>query len=254
MTDRTSPADELMAAVRQLRPSSPAVAAHTVAVRLHPRVVDAVADLLERQGRIAAEVEQHLGEEFQDGALDQTVHDALAVARAVLDRPEPAEPAPADEDRRQRYARAIWESTGLQPWEEAPHIWREDTEEEAAAVMAVADAETAQLRQQLADAQTRAAQADELSRIAHQCSNDAEAARQAAVQRAERAEARARTLEHVARGNKRHVQHLVPELERAEAALDRVRALAERWRHTGDRKNTALPELLAALDTDRSQP
>lgn len=37
-------------------------------------------------------------------------------------------------------------------------------------------------------------------------------------------------------------------LERAEAALARLRALAERWRYTGDRKDTALPELLAALD------
>jgi hypothetical protein len=34
----------------------------------------------------------------------------------------------------------------------------------------------------------------------------------------------------------------------AEAAIARVRALGERWRYTGDRKGTALPELLAALD------
>jgi hypothetical protein len=36
--------------------------------------------------------------------------------------------------------------------------------------------------------------------------------------------------------------------ESAEAAIVRVRALAERWRYTGDRKDTALPELLRALD------
>jgi thioesterase domain-containing protein len=36
---------------------------------------------------------------------------------------------------------------------------------------------------------------------------------------------------------------------RGEAAIARVRALAERWRYTGDRKGTALPELLTALDS-----
>jgi len=210
-----SPADELMAAVRQLRPSSPAVAAHTVAVRLHPRVVDAVADLLERQGRIAAEVEQHLGEEFQDGALDQTVHDALAVARAVLDRPEPAAPGPAaetpvcavcqrpaddhpgmhdpsarratpgpDDDRRERYKAALWEFLNG-PYDAVL------LERAADAVLAVADAEQADLRAQLADAQLRAQQVEELLSAAHQCSNKAERHRVLAVQRAERAEAEA---------------------------------------------------------------
>jgi hypothetical protein len=43
--------------------------------------------------------------------------------------------------------------------------------------------------------------------------------------------ARIATLEHVAAGNKRHVQLIAPDLERAEAALDRVRALAEDIRH-----------------------
>ncbi|MFE4867679.1 hypothetical protein [Streptomyces sp. NPDC056682] len=42
----------------------------------------------------------------------------------------------------------------------------------------------------------------------------------------EQLKARIVTLEHVAAGNKRHVQLIVPDLERAEAALDRVRALA----------------------------
>ncbi|TFI30118.1 hypothetical protein [Streptomyces sp. 4R-3d] len=44
------------------------------------------------------------------------------------------------------------------------------------------------------------------------------------------------------------ITELVAERDRAEAALDRVRQLAERWQHTGDRKNTALPELRAALN------
>jgi len=39
---------------------------------------------------------------------------------------------------------------------------------------------------------------------------------------------RIETLEAVAAGNKRHVQLIVPDLQRAEAALDRVRAVADR--------------------------
>lgn len=156
---------------------------------------------------------------------------------------EPA--APADEDRRQRYARAIWESTSLQqPWDEVPHIWRADTEEEAAAVMAVADAEQATLRQQLADAQARAAQADELLSIAHQCSNESEAARQAAEERAQKAERAANLLADAHR-----------RAERAEAALDRVRALADRWALPGHiSMPQAAAEIREALGTDRSQP
>ncbi|MFF4752668.1 hypothetical protein ACWD5R_11370 [Streptomyces sp. NPDC002514] len=58
---------------------------------------------------------------------------------------------------------------------------------------------------------------------------------------------RIETLEHVAAGNKRHVQQIVPDLERAEAAIERVRALASRWavlRAYG----SAATELGAALD------
>ena len=44
---------------------------------------------------------------------------------------------------------------------------------------------------------------------------------------------RIETLEHVAAGNKRHVQLIVPELEKAEVALERVRAIAERWDRYG---------------------
>jgi hypothetical protein len=43
--------------------------------------------------------------------------------------------------------------------------------------------------------------------------------------------ARIATLEHVAAGNKRHVQLIVPDLERAEAALTRVRALHRKASH-----------------------
>jgi len=42
----TTPADELRAAAAKLRPSSPAIAAHTVAIRLRPDVADALAELL----------------------------------------------------------------------------------------------------------------------------------------------------------------------------------------------------------------
>lgn len=51
---------------------------------MHPGVGAALAPLLERQARIAAETQDFLGDEFQDGALDQNVHDALAVARQIL--------------------------------------------------------------------------------------------------------------------------------------------------------------------------
>lgn len=48
-----------------------------------PDVGHALADLLERQAHVAAEMQDFLGNEFQDGALDQNVHNALAVARAI---------------------------------------------------------------------------------------------------------------------------------------------------------------------------
>jgi hypothetical protein len=44
------------------------------------------------------------------------------------------------------------------------------------------------------------------------------------------------------------VDQLRQRAERAEAALAAVRALAERWQHTGDRKHGPLRELRAALD------
>jgi hypothetical protein len=84
------------------------------------------------------------------------------------------------------------------------------------------------------------------------------------------AQRRITTLEHVAKGNKRHVQQIVPELERAEAALDRVRALHHPVEYRGqticahcsawggnstDNAPEPYPcDTLRALDTDRTQP
>ncbi|MER7517826.1 hypothetical protein [Streptomyces sp. NPDC126499] len=51
---------------------------------MHPGVGSALAVLLERQANIASEMQEYLGEQFQDGALDQNAHDALTVARAIL--------------------------------------------------------------------------------------------------------------------------------------------------------------------------
>ncbi|MEV4227285.1 hypothetical protein AB0J81_09275 [Streptomyces bobili] len=72
-----TPADEITAAVALLRPSSPAVAAHTVAVRLHPDVVSALANWLENTA-ISLKASTH--PDWQDCVAP----DALAVARAVL--------------------------------------------------------------------------------------------------------------------------------------------------------------------------
>ncbi|MFJ1830442.1 hypothetical protein [Streptomyces sp. NPDC088178] len=41
--------------------------------------------------------------------------------------------------------------------------------------------------------------------------------------------ARIATLEHVAACNKRHVQLIVPDLEKAEAVIERVRQMADAW-------------------------
>lgn len=65
----TTPAEDLRAAAQILRPSSPAVAAHTVAVRIPVHAADALADWLEA----AAEEAETIG----------TDPHALAVARAI---------------------------------------------------------------------------------------------------------------------------------------------------------------------------
>ena len=69
---------------------------------------------------------------------------------------------------------------------------------------------------------------------------------------------RVQTLEHVAAGNKRHVQLIVPDLERAEATIARVRALHRDWEadpghcaHCQDGMGTPLPwpcPTITALD------
>ncbi|CAL9609431.1 hypothetical protein SUDANB1_05594 [Streptomyces sp. enrichment culture] len=67
--DELHAGDELRAAAKALRPSSPAVAAHAIAVRVPPAVVEAVADLLDDQA---------------DGDDEGVINPwALAVARAV---------------------------------------------------------------------------------------------------------------------------------------------------------------------------
>ncbi|MYR30670.1 MULTISPECIES: hypothetical protein, partial [unclassified Streptomyces] len=57
-------------------------AAYTAA--MHPGVGAAIAVWLERKARIVGEVQEYLGDQFQDGALDHDAHDALAVARQIL--------------------------------------------------------------------------------------------------------------------------------------------------------------------------
>lgn len=68
---------------------------------------------------------------------------------------------------------------------------------------------------------------------------------------------RVATLEHVAAGNKRHVQIIAPELEQAEAALARVRAECDAIdserdgldvEEFGDAMADAVPRIRAALD------
>lgn len=70
-----TPADELRAAAARLRPSSPSVASHAVAVRLHPNVATELAELL------TAEIDY-----LADRAVAHPTHltRALAVARAIL--------------------------------------------------------------------------------------------------------------------------------------------------------------------------
>lgn len=78
MTD-TTPADELRAAAEKLRPSSPAVAKHAVAVRFHPDVVDALAKWLD------AEASGPLADLHSDRCMERgcTINAALAVARQI---------------------------------------------------------------------------------------------------------------------------------------------------------------------------
>lgn len=49
---------------------------------------NAIAGLLDRAARVAKETEEFLGDQFQDGAYPHEVHDALPIARAVLNAEE----------------------------------------------------------------------------------------------------------------------------------------------------------------------
>lgn len=73
-----TPSQELRAAATKLRPSSPAVAAHTVAVRISPAAAEALADLLDTAAEYVA-----------DDSPSHPTHlvRALAVARAILGGP-----------------------------------------------------------------------------------------------------------------------------------------------------------------------
>ncbi|MTE20320.1 hypothetical protein F0L17_14625 [Streptomyces sp. TRM43335] len=142
------------------------------------------------------------------------------VYQAIVEDGQKGPTAPADEDRRQQYARALG---GFLP-AGAPLI---------DAVMAVADAETAQLRQQLADAR---AEIDWMKRFVAASSEPGHAVRLAALR---------------------------------EAALDRVRALHQPVEYRGHAicahcsgwggdSTDNIPELhpcatIRALDTDRSR-
>ncbi|WP_030319657.1 hypothetical protein [Streptomyces flavochromogenes] len=74
---RPSPADELRTAAEKLRDYTEDLPGYLQGM------AEPVAQLLDHQARIAREVQDYLGDEFQDGALDLNVHNALAVARAI---------------------------------------------------------------------------------------------------------------------------------------------------------------------------
>lgn len=75
-----NPADELLTAAARLLPSSPAVASHTAAVRLHPSVATALAELLRVEVSYLA-----------DGSPAHPTHltQALTVARAINGQEQP---------------------------------------------------------------------------------------------------------------------------------------------------------------------
>lgn len=69
-----TPAEELAAAAKTLRPSSPAVAAHTEWVKIRPEAADALVKWLDSWTGI--DLNEH-------AAMAEDVHHALAVARAL---------------------------------------------------------------------------------------------------------------------------------------------------------------------------
>lgn len=81
-----NPADELRTAARRLRPSSQTVAQHTIAVRLHPAVIEAIEQLLDATAEWAREYPEmahdHDRPACEDYACD-VMGRALAVARQI---------------------------------------------------------------------------------------------------------------------------------------------------------------------------
>lgn len=83
-TAQLTPADEIRTAADMLRNALyPGAFSADRTVAALVRAHDPIATWLERHAGIAAEVQQHLGEEFQEAALDHDTLDALAVARAM---------------------------------------------------------------------------------------------------------------------------------------------------------------------------
>jgi lipopolysaccharide biosynthesis protein len=82
-----TPAEEINAAARRLRPSSQTVAHHTVAVRLHPAVVEALAELLAATGEWAREYPEmahdHDRPACEDYACD-VMGRSINLARTIL--------------------------------------------------------------------------------------------------------------------------------------------------------------------------
>ncbi len=70
----STPAEEIRAAAAKLRPSSPAVAAHTSAVRITPAVAEALAKWLDSWGVI--DLREH-------AAMQEDARHALVIARAI---------------------------------------------------------------------------------------------------------------------------------------------------------------------------
>ena len=85
--------------------------------------------------------------------------------------------------------------------------------------------------------------ADDMLDALHAQLEASEAATAMFKARAEQAEAELAVSREVARSNRRHVQAIVPELEKAEAAIERVRDWATQTQH-----GAAASEVLAALD------
>lgn len=81
-----SPADELAAAARLLHPSSPTVASHTVAIHLHPAVVEALEGLLTATAEWAREYPEmahdHDRPACEDYACD-VMGRSIALARQI---------------------------------------------------------------------------------------------------------------------------------------------------------------------------